>query len=409
MNSMIFIKKTPRTRLKIGGISGMHRAKKALSMLLALTAAIVLPSLITLRQLPDELIIHQSGNSQLSTFIPVSVECGDDCAESASAKLFGIVGIKNIGIRRESPKRVMLAGTLFGLRMYSDGVMVAGLSDFISDGRRVNPARDAGISSGDIIRSVCGKEIYTNSEFVHAVEKCGGTLTAEVTDSEGRSRTVRITPAYSDADGCLKTGMWVRDSAAGLGTLTYIDPQSGSFGGLGHGICDADTHGIIPIHDGEIVSARISGVRKGVRGKAGEIRGYLSGDEIGTLQSNTICGAFGKYTAKLPELPEYESAVKQEIKQGKAKILCTVNPENETRLYDIVIEKINYSGEPAKNMIIRVTDKELLEETGGIIQGMSGSPIIQNGRFVGAVTHVFVNNPRCGYGIFAENMLEQQG
>ena len=386
----------------------MQGRKTANRLLLALIAIIAVPMLITVRQLPDELIFYQNGSSQLSTFLPVSVECDDAHSDSAKAKLFGVVGVKNVSIRRENPKKVLLAGTLFGLRMYSDGVMVVGLSDFTSNGKKVNPARESGICSGDVIRSAGGKAVYTNDEFADVIKNSKGTVTLELNDKNGKSKSVKLTPAHSDWDGCLKTGMWVRDSAAGIGTLTYIDTESGSFGGLGHGICDADTHEIIPIHEGEIVPAQISGVRRGVRGFAGEIRGYLGSGELGVLESNTACGAFGRYTAELPLTKEYEAAVKQEVRQGKAKMLSTVTTDGKPRLYDIVIEKINYSGEPTKNMIIRVTDDGLLEETGGIIQGMSGSPIIQNGKFVGAVTHVFVNNPKCGYAIFAENMLDRQ-
>ena len=215
-------------------------------------------------------------------------------------------------------------------------------------------------------------------------------------------------PATSDSDGSLKTGMWIRDSAAGIGTLTYIDPESGRFGGLGHGICDADTREIVPVHDGEIVSANISGIKRGVRGSAGEIRGYLSGDTLGKLENNTVCGAFGSFTSDMPASREYDVALKQEVRQGKAKLMCSVEPDGKPRMYDVVINRINYGGNPAKNMIITVTDKKLLEKTGGIIQGMSGSPLVQDGKFIGAVTHVFVNDPASGYAIFAENMIGQQ-
>ena len=386
----------------------MRRIKSALMLVLALISGLAVSAVITVKQLPDELVIHHSGNTQLETFLPVSVEISDNSTDSAQAKLLGIVGVKTVGIRKEAPKKVMLAGTLFGLRMYSDGVMVVGLSNFESDGKKVNPAKDSGISRGDIIHSADGKRVYTNADFAEEVKKTKGSLTLELIGKDGKNKSVKLTPAYSDADGCLKTGMWVRDSAAGIGTLTYIDPEIGVFGGLGHGICDMDTHEIVPIHEGEIVAAQISSIRRGVRGSAGEIRGYLTDEDLGTLDSNTICGTFGKYTSKLPELKEYDVAVKQEIRQGKAKLLCTVTTDGNPTLYDVVINRINYGGDPAKNMIITVTDKRLLEETGGIIQGMSGSPLIQNGKFVGAVTHVFVNDPASGYAIFAENMLKQQ-
>lgn len=375
---------------------------------MALLSGIAAAVLITIRQLPDELVVHQSGKAQLNTFLPVSVEISDCHSDSAKAKILGMVGVKEVGIRTEKPKKVILAGTLFGLRMYSDGVMVVGLSDFQSGGRSVNPAKDSGISQGEIIRSANGRRIFTNVEFAKAVMNSNGTLPLELVGKDGHSRSVTITPMKSDTDDCLKTGMWVRDSAAGIGTLSYIDPETEEFGGLGHGICDADTHEIIPLHDGEIVSAQISGIKRGVKGSAGEIRGYLTCDELGTLESNTICGTFGTYTAVPQEQKTIDVALKQEVRQGKAKLLCTVDSDGKPKQYDVVIKRINYGGDPANNMIITVTDQELLKKTGGIIQGMSGSPLIQDGRFIGAVTHVFVNDPTSGYAIFAENMLQHQ-
>ena len=385
----------------------MHRKQSAVALLMTAIAGMAVSALITWKQLPDELTVYSAGSARLTTLLPVSVDVSDADGDYAKAKLFGMVGVKNVALRKQKPKKVLLAGTLFGLRMYSDGVMVVGLSDFRSDGAKVNPARDSGICCGDVIHSADGIEVTSNAEFAGIINNADGAVEIGLTGSDGSKKSVRLTPAYSDADGCLKTGMWVRDSAAGIGTLTYIDPESGSFGGLGHGICDVDTHDMIPIHDGEIFPACIMGIKRGVRGSAGEIRGYLSGESLGVLHDNTQCGTFGQYTAELPQLTEYEAAVKQEIRQGKAQILCTVTPEGSPKLYDAVIEKINYSGEPTKNMIVRVTDDALLEQTGGIIQGMSGSPIIQSGKFIGAVTHVFVNTPSRGYAIFAENMLDR--
>lgn len=388
------------------GYHKLFRKKCAVGLFLTFVVGALFSAAVTVYQLPDELTVQGGGNTRLSTLLPVSVDISDE-GDRAKAKLFGVVGVKNVSLRREKPRKVLLAGTLFGLRMYCDGVMVVGLSDFKSHGERVNPAKKSGISRGDVIHSADGMAVSSNEEFAVIIENAQGEVEIGLTGSDGSRKSVRLTPEYSDADGCLKTGMWVRDSAAGIGTLTYIDPETGRFGGLGHGICDADTHGIIPIQDGEIYPACIMGVKRGVRGSAGEIRGYLCGEGIGVLRDNTGYGAFGLYTAEIPALKEYETAFKQDVMRGKAQILCTVTPDSEPKLYDAVIEKINYGGEAARNMIIRVTDEELLEETGGIVQGMSGSPVIQNGRFVGAVTHVFVNSPSRGYAIFAENMLAQ--
>ncbi len=366
---------------------------------------------VTAGQLPDELTVVTSETARLATLLPTCVEChadADSKVADASAKLFGLIRLKTVHVNFVPHTKVLLGGTLFGVRMYSDGVMVVGLSDFNSAGRSANPARDAGIAVGDVIQAVNGKAVYTNNAFSRLVETADGDIELKLLHSDGTTRQVTLKPLYSDGDGCLKTGMWVRDSAAGIGTLTYIDPVHGTFGGLGHGICDSDTQTIVPIHGGDIVAAELADVKRGVKGTAGEIRGFLGTEKLGSISANTICGTFGSYTGTRPEGQEYEVAMKQEIKVGKAQVLCTVEPSGKPKLYDININKINYNGsEPTRNMIITVTDPELLRKTGGIVQGMSGSPIIQGGKFVGAVTHVFVNDPTCGYAIFAENMLKK--
>lgn len=388
-----------------------RKGKWLLSLFLAAAVGFLSSSVgITMRQLPDELTVVTSGKAELSTFLPTAVEYSSHSDGKAAARLFGLIKLKTMNVNVAAPAKVRLGGTLFGVKMYSDGVMVVGLSDFNSNGRSTNPAREAGISKGDIIKSVNGQPVYTNSEFSEIIEHSNGPVILDILSgsvAEQLETKITLTPQYSDADQSLKTGMWVRDSAAGIGTLTYIDTKSGTFGGLGHGICDNDTQTMIPIHGGDIVEAEFTDVKRGVKGAAGEIRGYLGTKKLGEISSNTICGTFGQYTADIPKGKEYEVAMKQEIKTGKAKILCTVESGEKPKFYDIEIERINYNvSEPAKNMIITVTDEELLAKTGGIVQGMSGSPIIQNGKFVGAVTHVFVNNPTCGYAIFAENMIQ---
>lgn len=363
---------------------------------------------ITVNQLPDEMTIHNSGKSSLETFLPIEVDCSDINQNEAAAKLFGLVKVKDVSVSVQAAKKVRLCGTIFGVKMYSDGVMVVGLSDFATETGSANPARSAGINEGDVIKSVNGTRVYTNNDFSEVIKNSEGTINIELVNKEGVTKKVSLTPQYSVTDKCLKTGMWVRDSAAGIGTLTYIDSDNMSFGGLGHGICDNDTQSIVPVYGGDIVEAQITDVKRGVKGAAGEIRGYLCSEKLGEIKANTVCGAFGEYTGELPEGKDYEVALKQEVKVGKAQILCAPESGGEPEFYDIEINKINYSSnEPTKNMIITVTDEELIKRTGGIVQGMSGSPIVQNGKFVGAVTHVFVNDPTCGYAIFAENMVKQ--
>jgi stage IV sporulation protein B len=200
--------------------------------------------------------------------------------------------------------------------------------------------------------------------------------------------------------------MWVRDSIAGIGTITYIEPESGEFAGLGHGICDTATGALLPISRGVVVHAEIRGIRKGAPGSPGELRGQFSSGRIGVLNMNAAQGVFGVLT-ELPVNVCEETAVpiamKEEILDGEATLLCTVD-ENGAKEYSVTIRKIK-NGSGDKNMEITVTDPELLEKTGGIVQGMSGSPLLQNGRLIGAVTHVLINNPAKGYGIYIENML----
>ncbi len=364
---------------------------------------------ITISQIPDEMTVYTVGKSNFNTFLPVEVNYTQTQSGEADAKIFGLVKVKQINVSMQSPKKVRLCGDIFGVKMYSDGVMVVGLSDFASYGGSVNPARDAGICEGDIIKSVNGTKVYTNNDFSQSIQNASKNIELEILSKNGAKKNITLTPQYSVTDKCLKTGLWVRDSAAGIGTLTYIDPQSMIFGGLGHGICDSDTQNIIPVSGGDIVEASITDIRRGVKGSAGEIHGYLCNKKIGEIKTNSVCGTFGKYTGELPEGKDYEVALKQQVKTGKAQILCTLD-NGQPKFYDISIDKINYkNNEPTKNMIITVTDKELIAQTGGIVQGMSGSPIIQNGKFVGAVTHVFVNDPTCGYAIFAENMLRAAG
>ena len=224
---------------------------------------------------------------------------------------------------------------------------------------------------------------------------------------DGREITFELTPVFSEYSRTYQVGMWVRDSTAGIGTMTFYEPSSGAFGGLGHPICDIDTGSVIPISSGEIVDVKINNVKKGYEGVPGELQGsFISGDAIGILNKNNKYGVFGSLLIKPDTSKAIPMGLKQDVRVGEATILTTVDGTI-PKEYSISIEKIDYrNNDTAKNMVIKITDKELLEKTGGIVQGMSGSPIIQDGKLVGAVTHVFVNDPSKGYGVFTENMYE---
>ena len=311
-------------------------------------------------------------------------------------------------------KKVIACGQPFGIKMLTEGIMVVRLSD-INGSKDSCPAKKAGIQVGDIIISVGGEKITSNEDLSKVISSSGG-KTVEVVlkrnNSDDKNPSVeemslKLTPEYCESEKSFKSGMWVRDSSAGIGTITFYDPSTGAFGGLGHPICDADTGNIMPLSSGEICNVSITGCKKGLNGVPGELRGrFLSGNEIGNVTQNTTCGVFGKLNESPSDSDEIEIADFSDIKKGKAEILTTINGSEPAR-YSINIEQVNQDDPDSKNLVIKVTDKDLLEKTGGILQGMSGSPIIQNGKLVGAVTHVFVNNSTMGYGILAQTMISQ--
>ena len=313
--------------------------------------------------------------------------------------------IKTVSVKVIERDMVIPAGTPFGIKMFTDGVMVVGLSDLDLSGRAVNPAKNAGIRTGDIILSIDGKKIYYNEDVGKIVSESKGREMQVTLRREGTVREVSLTPIQSPSDESYRAGMWVRDSSAGIGTMTYYDPQEGVFAGLGHAICDVDTGAIMPLSSGEAVEVTITGVNRGSSGFPGELRGVFGNNKvIGSLTKNNETGIYGQCSMPPVQCEPVPLATRGEVHAGAATIYATVQGK-QPQAYDIQIERIAATdANPTKNMVIRVTDPRLLETTGGIVQGMSGSPILQDGKLVGAVTHVFVNDPARGYGIFAENM-----
>ncbi|MBR5543194.1 MAG: SpoIVB peptidase [Oscillospiraceae bacterium] len=294
-------------------------------------------------------------------------------------------------------------GHTAGIRVSSSGAIVIALSENMAE----NPCRAAGIAPGDVIQSVDGKEIATNRDLHDAVVKSGGKeITVEYL-REGMKCTCAVTPK-KNSEGEYAIGVLIRDGVAGIGTMTYFDPQTKTYGALGHGISDSDTSILIPAREGALLPSEVSDVVKGKAGTPGELRGeYDISHEFATIDKNTDSGIFGKVsdeTALFLKNKSYAVADKSEIKRGAATILSNIEGD-EVKEYEIEITAISKDGEKTKNMLISATDPELLSKTGGIVRGMSGSPILQNGKIVGAVTHVLVNDPTKGYAIFIENML----
>lgn len=325
----------------------------------------------------------------------------------AQLMLFDTIPVKKVKVDVVPQTKVIPCGTPFGIKMFTNGVVVVGTADLDSATGTVNPAAIAGIKIGDVITEVNGKAISENDEIAQAIEASNGEPLNLTFVREKKVLHTKLTPVKSSYDNTYKGGLWVRDSTAGIGTVTFFCPEDRSFGGLGHGICDNDTRDLMPMKTGEIVGVTIHDVQRGQKGSAGELRGYFtSSDPVGDVQANLETGVYGTLNASPVEHEAVEIAMKQEIKLGNAQILATVDGDT-PQYYDAQIQSVDYSGENhTKNMVIRITDSKLLARTGGIVQGMSGSPVLQNGKLIGAVTHVFLNDPTQGYGIFAENMLE---
>lgn len=303
-------------------------------------------------------------------------------------------------------KKLYPGGVAFGVRFQTDGLIVIGFSDVVTDSGKCNPAYDAGLREKDIITDVNGRSVVSATELTEAVESFGGKEIKIGYKRNGKGHTAYVTPVYSSAEGRYKTGLLIRDSGAGIGTVTFIDPENMFFGGLGHGICDSDTGALVPMTRGSVLDVKVSGIAKGTPGAPGEIKGYFASGKTGTLMSNTRCGVYG-YLSQLPKDLTSEPlplGSREDIKEGDAYIYCTLD-EGGVGKYGVSISAIDRSANGNKCFSIKVTDPALIEKTGGIIQGMSGSPVIQNGKLVGAVTHVLINDPTTGYGIFIENML----
>lgn len=337
---------------------------------------------------------------------PLSVYSSTGNTFRMDLKLLGLINIKPVSVQVVDRRVVALCGTPFGIKMVTDGVMVVGTGAVTDcNSRAVSPAQTAGIQEGDIILSINGEKISSKKQLTKLVESSAGQPLSLVVRRGEQLTSLHLSPVRSSLDNSYHLGLWVRDSSAGIGTMTFYDPNNGCFAGLGHAICDVDTGQLMPLSQGEIVEASIIGVHAGKSGSPGQLQGaFVANRSIGSLYTNSYNGVYGRLLSQPVDAQTIPMAQCQEVRQGPVKILTTVSGQK-PQLFDACIEKLSLSqDEPTKNMVLRITDPDLLELSGGIVQGMSGSPIIQDGMLVGAVTHVFVNDPTRGYGIFAENM-----
>lgn len=328
-----------------------------------------------------------------------------DTSANVTLALFGVLPVKTVRAVSTPRRTVQVCGTPFGVKLFSDGALVVAFSDRYTALGSENPAKAAGLRLGDLIVSAGGREVRSNDDLTTAIQAANGRPLPVVYRRGGAQYTAELVPV-KDEQGDYKAGVWVRDSGAGIGTMSFIDPAHGTFAGLGHSISDADTGADLTLLSGEIVPVTITGCIRGAAGSPGELRGEFSAASAGKVLANDTAGVYGQYSGGQTghSMPV---ANLQEVIPGDAELWTTVQGTT-AQPYKVKIERVTMTGnDPNRNLLIRVTDARLLEATGGIVQGMSGSPIVQNGQLAAVLTHVLVNDPTSGYAIFAATMLEK--
>lgn len=346
----------------------------------------------------------QEGNKMMrQSAVPASVIEGEIASCSASVA----VGNPLLCLEAEELEGLTLTpgGMPFGVRFLTDGVTVVGFCDFEAGGKKVNPAAAAGLKLRDTILRVNGEPLTGASALTEKIEHCGGRELILLCRRGASELELRLKPVWCEAEQRYKTGIWVRDSGAGIGTVTFIIPETGAFAGLGHGICDADSGELIAMRRGTVSDVTISSVVRGAVGAPGELKGYFNPGKTGALLGNSACGVWGVFS----DPPESTAdalpvGLRGDLEEGSAEIFCTLD-SNRIGRYRVEISNIDRTATGSKCFSVKITDPALIAASGGIVQGMSGSPIVQNGKLVGAVTHVLINDPTAGYGIFLENML----
>jgi stage IV sporulation protein B len=328
-------------------------------------------------------------------------------------KLLGLIPVKKFDVNVVNREYLVPGGNAIGVKLNTKGVLVVAVTDVLGiDGKRYNPAKDAGIKTGDSILEINNIKVKDAEHVVELLNQIQDSKVKIIVERNKIRFETEVAPIKSMQDNCYRLGIWVRDKTAGIGTLTFYDDDSKIFGALGHGITDMDTGNLLNVEYGKIMNAKIANIEQGKRGSPGEIRGifYETENVLGEIVKNSPYGIYGVMTDEFMKFNKAKAlpiGFKEEVKEGKAYILTTID-NDKTEKFEIEILKAQPQQFPnQKSMTIKVTDKRLLQKTGGIVQGMSGSPIIQDGKIIGAITHVFVNDPTKGYGIYIEWMLDQ--
>ena len=410
------------------GIQEKMRKKVFYRIILLTFLLLIYMYVLVINYIPNEITIFEGENINLKTILGITINSEDEAlttsantgektinrvgSEKLTVNLFEKLFIKNIDVSVLPRTTVIPVGSIAGVKLYTSGVLVVGMSEIEGeDDKKYKPYENTGIEEGDTITKINNETINSTDELIEKVNNSNGSEIKIEYIHDEKTKECSITPVKTDAEE-YKLGLWVRDSAAGVGTVTFYEPSTKKFGALGHGITDIDTGDLLNIASGEFVTAKILNIKKGEDGNPGKIQGTVDEQEtIGEISKNTEFGIYGTLenisNLNIDASKEMEVALRDEIQLGKATILCNLD-NNKVEEYEIEIEKIykenNYNN---KSMEIKITDERLIEKTGGIIQGMSGSPIIQNGKFVGAVTHVLVDSATEGYAIFGDLMIKQ--
>lgn len=397
---------------------------------------IILIYVSDITNIPDNIILFKEEELNINTIFGISVKTlevssndingiqNDETVQASSENyinreetinvginLFGIK-VKEVSVNVIEDIEVIPLGGLIGMKLYTNGVLVVGMSEIYGEDNQVyKPYENTGIKEGDTITKINDEEIISTDDMMKIINNSKGKEIRVTYIHNNKTLETNITPIETDKNN-YKVGLWVRDTAAGVGTATFYDKNTGKVAMLGHGILDVDTEELIDISDGKITNTSVVSIIKGENGKTGRIQGIVEGQkDIGTISKNTYYGVYGKID-NINELKANSSeatkiALRNEIEIGEATILCALD-NGKIQEYKVEIEKIYLNNNSNnKSMLLKVTDEELLEKTGGIIQGMSGSPIIQNGKLIGALTHVLVQNPKQGYAVFADIMVKQ--
>ena len=366
-------------------------------------------------EVPDNIYVRTGEEAKLNLDFPftvTSIKTGDGEAEKKLCSMFGIIPVKEVTVNVIEEQEVYVSGKIVGIYTECEGVFVIDTSEIESQtGTLINPA-EAVVKTGDYILAINDIALSCKEDIVKIVNESQGEALDLTICRNGSIKQVDITPVHA-SNGSYMLGIWVKDDLAGIGTITYVSP-TGEFGALGHGMNNGQTAELLEVSGGEIYSSKLLGIEKGKKGTPGEVKGVISYgalNHLGCVNDNLSTGIFGEMDVDdlnnyIEKGQLYEVAYKQEIEVGTAQIISEISGERKS--YDIRITYVDYLAiNSNKGLHIEVTDPELLDLTGGIVQGMSGSPIIQNGKIVGAVTHVLINDPTQGYGIFIETMLKE--